>query len=322
MLQVFVRQPKGLYAAADAASALASPAFVWADLCAPADSEALRDGEAKIEAALGLEVPTPSERRAFEESARFYEDRQALYLTVTLMGQRTEGAFIADAVTFILSQGRLVTVRAIRPRAFNIGESRSSARITDAADGGAVLLALLEGVVERIADVLQEAGGEAKRLSASVFVLDERSRHRELLRELGTQGTLTALCHESLASLQRLCLYAADVSERYGLPRQRFEALGRDVSELERQTDALQAHLGFLMQAALGLVGAAQNNVLRAVALATIAFAPATLVASVFGMNFKAMTWFAHAWGPWAAGGLMLAAPAALFGVARWRGWF
>jgi magnesium transporter len=322
MLQVFVRRSNGLIAVEEVAAAIASKNFVWADLCAPADSADLRNGEAIIEAALGLEVPTPSERRAFEESARFYEDRGALYLTATLMGQRTEGAFVADAVTFILHEGRLVTVRAIRPRAFTIGESRSSARIKDAEDGGVVLMALVEGVVERIADVLQEATSEANRLSAGVFVLDERSKHRALLRDLGTQGTLAALCRESLASLQRLALYAAGVCEKHGLPRERFEALGRDVSELERQADALQAHLGFLMQAALGLVGAAQNNVLRTVALATIALTPATLIASIFGMNFKAMTWFAEPWGPWVAGALMIAMPAALFTIARWRKWF
>jgi hypothetical protein len=55
---------------------------------------------------------------------------------------------------------------------------------------------------------------------------------------------------------------------------------------------------------------------------ATIALAPATLIASIFGMNFEALAWLEKAWGPWAALGLMLAAPAALFAIARWRKWF
>jgi magnesium transporter len=72
----------------------------------------------------------------------------------------------------------------------------------------------------------------------------------------------------------------------------------------------------------LGLINAAQTNVLKALSLATIAFVPPTLIASVFGMNFDYMTWFRAPWGPWVGMALMFAAPAALFGIAKWRKWF
>ncbi|HRO03700.1 MAG TPA: CorA family divalent cation transporter [Terricaulis sp.] len=63
-------------------------------------------------------------------------------------------------------------------------------------------------------------------------------------------------------------------------------------------------------------------SLLKALSLATIAFVPPTLIASIFGMNFQHMTWFQAPWGPWIGGILMLLAPAALFGIAKWRGWF
>jgi len=322
MLQVFTRGPNGLELSADPEACLHSGAFVWADLCAPADSPALPAGERLIEQTLGIDVPNPAQRRAFEESARFYEDGGALVLNATLMGQRSEGMFVADAVSFILHQGRLVTLRTIRPRAFTIGEGRAAARVTHAASGGEVLMALLEGVVERIADVLQEVTSEANQLSSQVFVFSRKADHRAALCALGTQGSRTALSHESLTSLHRLCLFSSAVCAQHGVARERFEALLGDIRELERQADSLQAHIGFLLQAALGLVGATQNDVLRAVALATIAFAPPTLVASIFGMNFEGITWFHAPWGPWAAAALMIAAPLGLFGAARLQGWF
>jgi magnesium transporter len=94
------------------------------------------------------------------------------------------------------------------------------------------------------------------------------------------------------------------------------------VRELERQAESLQTHVEFLMEAALGLTSAAQNASLRTLALATIAFAPATLIASIFGMNFAHLGWLEQPWGPGAAVGLMIAAPGALFVAARWRKWF
>jgi magnesium transporter len=62
--------------------------------------------------------------------------------------------------------------------------------------------------------------------------------------------------------------------------------------------------------------------VLTALSVATIAFVPPTLIASIFGMNFRAMFWINEPWGAPAALLLMVAAPAALFSLAKWRRWF
>lgn len=300
--------------------ALASPddpAALWIDLDTPTQDEELR-----TEAALGIDVPTPLERAAFEESSRFYEENGALFLTATLLGRRDEGPFISGAVTFILAKGKLVTVRHIRPRAFEIGQGRSSARIGEAQTGGDVALALLEGATERLSDLIAEMSKEANALSSLVFDEDSSADLRSNLRALGRVGAMSALIHDSLSSLQRLAVYARHVCTKHGLDEPRLAVLQRDVEELERVTEALQTRVAYLQDAALGLINAQQTDVLKALSLATIAFVPATLVASIFGMNFTAMTWFHHGWGPWVAFLLMIVAPAGLFLIAKWRRWF
>jgi magnesium transporter len=142
------------------------------------------------------------------------------------------------------------------------------------------------------------------------------------LRDLGRIGALAALAHDSLTSMQRLLVYARASKGKYGIVDSRIAALGRDVAELERIAEQMQPRLSYLQDAVLGLINAAQTNVLKALSLATIAFVPPTLIASVFGMNFDHMTWFREPWGPWIGGALMLAAPAALFAIAKWRKWF
>lgn len=310
MLRVFVR------GGAETASCEA-PDAIWFDLEDPSESE-----EREVEQALSIDVPTPAERAAFEDSARFYEENGALHLTATLLGRRDEGLFVSGAVTFILANGQLVTVRQIRPRAFDIGKGRSSARLGEAATGADVLLALIEGAAERLADLLSEATRDANGQSALVF--DEKAAPdlRDNLRALGKIGTLSALSHESLTSLQRLLAYARSVASKHGLDEIRLKALERDVAELERMAETLQTRISYLQDASLGLINATQTDVLKALSLATIAFVPPTLVASIFGMNFTHMSWFEAPWGPWVGGLLMLAAPATLFGIAKWRGWF
>ena len=299
------------------ASTCEAPDAIWFDLESPSDTE-----EQEVEAELGIDVPTPAERAAFEESARYYEEGEALHLTATLLGRRDEGPFVSGAVTFILTKGKLVTVRQVRPRAFEIGQGRASARLGSAQSGADVLLALIEGAAERLADLLAEATRDANKLSMQVFDETDTTDLRTALRELGRIGALSAMAHDSLASMQRLLVYARATRAKYGLDTNRLAALTRDVGELERIAETLQPRLSYLQDAMLGLINAAQTNVLKALSLATIAFVPPTLIASIFGMNFTAMSWFHEPWGPWAGFGLMFATPATLFAIAKWRGLF
>jgi magnesium transporter len=290
---------------------------LWYDLESPTDQE-----EAEVEACLRIDVPIPAERAAFEESARFYEEGEALHLTATLLGRRDEGPLVSGAVTFIIVGDKLVTVRTIRPRAFEIGEKRASARIGSAKTGAEVVLALLEGAAERLADVLAEQTRAAEAISIRTFDETDAIDLRKSLRELGRIGAIVALVHDALSSIQRLLVYARATKNKYGLDTGRVSALARDVGELERIAESMQPRLAYLQDAMLGLINAAQTNVLKALSLATIAFVPPTLIASIFGMNFQHMTWFQERWGPWVGVAMMFVAPAALFAIAKWRRWF
>jgi magnesium transporter len=186
-------------------------------------------------------------------------------------------------------------------------------------------MALLEGCVERIADLLQESIGGAHKLSMDIFTDTDTATPdlRQSLRTLGRLGTLTALSNDSLSSLHRAATYASHVDcKAFGLMVERLTALHHDIEQLERAMEAFQEHLTFLQEGVLGLVGASQSNTLKALSLATMAFVPPTLIASIFGMNFKAMTWFDAWWGPQVGFAMMVAAPAALFAIAKWRRWF
>src|SRR5690242_4723085 len=293
------------------------PAAIWFDLESPDAAE-----EDRVEAILGINVPTPAERAAVEESARFYEEDGELYLTATLLGRRDEGPFVSGPVTFILVKEKLVTVRQIKPRAFDVGQGRASARIGSAKTGADILLALLEGAAERLADLLGEAQQNSHAASMEVFESDPAPDLRESLRSLGRIGTLIALAADSLSSLQRLLAYTHSVCKKHGIDEGKVAALERDVDELERLAETMLNRVSYLQDAALGLIGSTQSDTLKALSLATIAFVPPTLIASIFGMNFVGMTWFHEPWGPWIGFLLMVLTPVGLFAVARWRGWF
>ena len=318
MLTIYARGADGqIVKAENGAAALTDPATVWIDLLDPTADE-----EKRVEDAFGIDAPTKTERLALEDSARFYEEKDALVLTATMLSSRDNERYAADGVSFVLTGKRLITVRQIDSRAFQIGAGRASARIQNADDGPAVLMALIEGLIERVADILQDASAKAQALSQRVFITEGQGPDmNHVLAELGRLGGIATLCHESLASLERLAAFTHHVCDKHGLPGPRLAAFAHDADQLERTADALQNHLTFLLDAALGLVAAAQNSSLQRLSVAAMVFVPSTLIASIFGMNFDAMTIFHASWGPYAAFAVMIVATLAALSFARLRRW-
>jgi magnesium transporter len=319
MLTVYRRIDNQLAAAEDPAAALKDGSAVWVDLLRPTETE-----EKLVEDTYSVDAPTEAERAMLEYSARFYEENGALVLTATLVSRGKEDKPVSGGVSFILAKNNtLITVRTIDPFAFRVGQGRATARI-DSGDGGAdVLMALLEGLIERLADVLQEVSLRAQKVSATVFSAEHfgAADMRPALAELAHLGTITTLGRESLASLERLFSYARNRCDAHGLPGDQLSALSRDAEQLNRQGDAMQDQLVFLLDGVLGLVAANQNVALQRLSVAAMVLVPSTLIASIFGMNFEAMTIFKTPWGPWFAFAAMIAASAATFALARWRRW-
>lgn len=286
---------------------------IWFDLYEPTLEE-----ERQLEALLGRDVPTPAERAAIEDSARNYSEDRTVYFTPNLLGRRDEGAFVVGPVNFMLFGKQLVTVRNVNPRAFEIGKGRASARITEAHVGQDIAIALIEGASERIADLLSEQSAEAYELAERILEHDVGQNLKAALKSIGRVGAIAGLCQSSLSSLQRSIIFLAGDSLAVDLSNSRLLVLRHDIEELERLSEGLQGRMAFLQELTLGLISEKQTDVLKALSLAAIGFIPATLVASIFGMNFEFMSWYGAAWGPYLAFLLMLIAPALLFGIARW----
>ena len=193
----------------------------------------------------------------------------------------------------------------------------------NAQTGADVLMALLEGLIERLADVLQESSLRAQKLSLKVFDAKHfgAADMRPALTELSRLGNIVTLGRESLVSLDRVFAFAETRCTKHGLPGDRLAALSRDAHQLEHSGDAFQDNLVFLLDAVLGLVAANQNIALQRLSVAAMVFVPSTLIASIFGMNFEAMTIFKAPWGPFLAFGLMAASSASAYLIARWRRW-
>lgn len=257
---------------------------VWIDLLRPT-----RDEELAVEAALGVDLPTREEMAALEPSSRLYQDRGATFMTATLLARSHENQPFGTPVTFVLAKGVLVTLRYEDLRAFSVFSARALEE--EKATASEALLGLLDAVVERLAQVLDDTGQEVEQASRDIFDRPPAGNFRPLMTTLAHAQSVTSLARMSLVSVGRLLGFASLAREISEAPacRAHLKALQRDAQSLTEHSSHQSSQLSFLLDAALGLINIEQNGIIKFFSVVAVVFMPPTLIASIYGMNFDTM---------------------------------
>jgi magnesium transporter len=261
-----------------------------------------------------------------EVTSRLYVENGARYMTATLMCQSDTDTPKTTAVTFILSGHRLITVRYDEPRPFMIVGTKLARVCPAGINGESVLMELLDAVIDRAADILERIGVEVDRVSRDIFEpeTDETRSHREILKAIGRKGDLTSKVRESLVSIGRVLLYLANEADsmRWAKEtRSQLRGMQRDVQSLSDHASYLSSKITFLLDAMLGVVSIEQNNIIKIFSIAAVVLMPPTLVASIYGMNFKHMPELDWQLGYPLAIVLMLIAAALPYIFFKWKNW-
>jgi magnesium transporter len=295
---------------------------VWIDLFSPTITE-----DKLVERRLGIAVPTREEMQEIEVSSRLYVENGARYMTATLMCRADTDNPGTTAVTFILAAHRLVTVRYEEPRPFQIVGNRLGRACPEKVTGEIVLVDLLDAVVDRAADILERIGMEVDTVSRDIFepASERNSAHyKTILTSIGRRGDLTSKVRESLVSIGRLLLFLANEAEgmRWNKDtRTLLNSMQRDVQSLSDHATYLSNKITFLLDAIVGVVTIEQNNIIKIFSVAAVALLPPTLIASIYGMNFKHMPEIDWEYGYPLALLLMIAGAVGPYLYFKWRKW-
>ena len=277
-----------------------SPGVVWIDLLNPTTEE-----EHAVERALAVDMPTHEEMREIEVSSRLYEEGAAIYMTATILAKSDTPQPEATVVTFILIGEVLVTLRYGEPTPFRTFITRCLRQQALRTSGEAVLMGLLDAVIDRIADLLERIGFDIDAMSSSVFEPAANGNgpgggdFKALLRRIGRNGDLASKCRESLVSINRMLTFIGSLSD---LPARkdvdaRIGTLNHDVQSLSDHATFLSSKVNFLLDATLGMLNIEQTNIIKIFSVAATVFLPPTLIASIYGMNFQHMPELDWPWG-------------------------
>jgi len=279
---------------------------VWIDLF---------DGDAAevdfVERATGLHVPALSEISEIETSSRLRVEDDVLYLSTPIVYRSESGEAVTTAVGFVLRHDLLITIRFADLEVFrSFADSCAKPGAVHPSSAGA-FIGLLEAIVDRIADVLEGIGVGLDAVSKRIFRVDsaktlarqrparENADLREFLAKIGRAGDLTSKIRNSLLGLGRMVPYVAGLGGTWfsAEVKPHLETLRQDILSLNDYDAHLSNNVQLLLDATLGLINVAQNNIIKVLTIVSVVGVPPTLVASMYGMNFRHMPELDWAWG-------------------------
>jgi magnesium transporter len=331
MLTFYSRRGLTVEPAPDLAGALIPTDAVWIDLVRPDPAEI-----AFVEKATKLAVPGVDELSEIENSSRLRAEKGALYVTAPLIYHAESDEPIATPVGFVLTSDRLITIRFADLSSFATVAKRKLASDAPDLSSSAVFSDLMEAIVDRLADVLERIAAELDTLSRRLFHVSptEPSRQRRsavesaslrvFLRRVGHNGDLVSKIRDSLLGIARIVPFVLSLASEW-LPtdvKPRLETVRQDVTSLNDYDAHLANKVQLLLDATLGMINIEQNNIIKVLAVVSVVGIPPTLVASMYGMNFRHMPELEWAWGyPY---GLAVIAASAILPLLwfKWRRWF
>jgi magnesium transporter len=164
----------------------------------------------------------------------------------------------------------------------------------------AVFSALIDSMVDFIADMLEKMSADLAGVSARVFgrqgVPPSRDKSfsntlRDSVNAVGIAGDQLSRIRESVLGLQRLVGYVAEMTTEWHVPelKSHLKTARQDLVSLVDFESHLSGKTQFLLDAVLGFINTEQNDIFKVLTIASVIGIPPTLIASMYGMNFHDM---------------------------------
>ena len=143
-------------------AAISRENVLWIDMLQPT-------GEQKrfVEQYLGTEIQSRAEAEEIESSSRFFEEGGAIFANTNFLSP-ADDEMLMDAVSFILVNGVLATIREIPLRSLNTLQLKMQALPDEYPDGNTVFVDIMDRRVDLDADIVELISKDVTRYSRRI----------------------------------------------------------------------------------------------------------------------------------------------------------
>lgn len=255
--------------------------LVWIDLQNPSAAE-IADVEANFE----FKFQSRQQQLEIESSSRYFEtDDEIIANNNFLHFDQKSGLFHANAVSFILQDDILFTNRDADLSAFSdcVKKIKATGRLFHT--GKQIMATLLEMGVDNDADLLEGLAKQVAGLSKELSLT--KNPNETIILEINRMQELTMELRQNAVDKQRVLSAILKSREFEGEDYERLRIVIKDINSLIDHTNFNFERLEYLQNTFLGLINIEQNKIIKIFTVASVIFMPPTLIASIYGMNFK-----------------------------------
>ena len=263
-------------------TALKKDSLLWIDLDNPSAKE-----RESVEEFSGVKLLTRAQAEEIESTSKYSETPNAVIANCNYFISK-DHTYQIEPTTFILTrEGYLISDHIIHPASFSEVEKRIKTYPSENSDGADVFMTLLEALIDYDADMVELISRQISRLAKDINSSD--NIEKSVLHRINNLQEKTMSMRENIFDLQRVISaimrssrFPNDVSPRLNL-------MMKDVDSLITHGDISFERLDYLQDNAMGLINIEQNEIVKILSVAAVIFMPPTLIASIYGMNFKLM---------------------------------
>ncbi|MFA5244177.1 MAG: magnesium/cobalt transporter CorA [Pedobacter sp.] len=289
MLRIYYKKEKRLAKESDISLLRTIPLedLVWVDL-----QNSTVEEKITIETYFDIKYSSAEESTEIESSSRFYELDDELIINSNFLSTKQDD-FDYCPVSIILEKGILFTYREDDLKTFGESVKKIKSNPGSFTNGHQILLTLLETGIEQDADIIEALAKDITDLNKKLTLNKIRSDEETLLKIASFQNH-NILVRENIIDKQRL---VSSLMKSNIFPEEHMAVLRiliKDISSLIEHNKFAFERLEYLQNTFMGLVNIEQNRIIKIFTVATVAFMPPTLIASIYGMNFARMpelTW-------------------------------
>ena len=257
--------------------------ILWLDLLSPTIKE-----QKAVENFMEESLQTRQQVEEIESTSKYSENENSIISNTNFFIPQNDGTFEVEPVSFIISnEGVLVSQRTAESRTFRETEKRLQMNYRSYSTGYHIFISLLEVRIDFDADLVELVAKNVAKLSKDINTED--TIDKEVIHRINALQESTMVLRENFFDRQRI-LSNILRSERF--PNDiypRLQLMIKDVNSLINHADFSSQRLDYIQDSALGLINIEQNEIVKIFSVASVIFMPATLIASIYGMNFHFM---------------------------------
>ncbi len=257
--------------------------IVWIDLQNPTQSEIK-----EVEEFYNISFPTRQQQEEIEMSSRYLEDYHMIKINSTFLNLIPNSATVEEhEFSFIITEKTLFSLRYFDSKVIIETVKKIKQFPITFANPSKILISILEARIDFDADLIESVSKQIAEIGRKINYnnnLDE-----EMILKINKYQDLTMLLREALFDKQRMISSLHRNEDLMLDSTGRLRTIIKDINSLIEHVNFNFTRLEYLQNSFLGLINIEQNKVIKIFTVSSLIFMPPTLIASIYGMNFKAM---------------------------------